>query len=148
MTKDGHVNGTQFVIDKNDKAKQKASKKEKHFMCLELTLLLGQPLMCVVIVDGKTDDLFIRMGVDVECASYKTGSNHTGDKYDNILNNMGPGHQYPGGPTCCYDGKTIPCIVTFNSGGGITAKILTDILRTLDKLEFFLSRIKSDLSFL
>jgi hypothetical protein len=29
MTKDGHVNGTQFIVDKNDEAKQKASKKEK-----------------------------------------------------------------------------------------------------------------------
>jgi hypothetical protein len=93
--------------------------------------------MCVVIVDGKTDDLFIRTGVDVESASYKTGQNDTADNYDDILNNMGPGHQYPGGPTCCYNGKTIPCMVAFNPGGGITAKILTDILRTLDKLEIF-----------
>jgi hypothetical protein len=59
MTKDGHVNGTRFIIDKNDEAKLKASKKEKHFTCLGLTLLTGTPLMCVVIVDAKVDDLLI-----------------------------------------------------------------------------------------
>jgi hypothetical protein len=34
MTKHGHVNGTWFVVHKNDEAKQKASKKEKHFTLL------------------------------------------------------------------------------------------------------------------
>jgi hypothetical protein len=119
MTKDGHVNGTHFIVDKKYETKQKASKKEKHFMCLELTLLSGQPLMCVVIVDGKTDGLLVRMGVDVECQSYKTDTGETiEDKHEHLLDNMGPGCQYLGGPTCSYEGKTIPCMVTFNPGGG------------------------------
>jgi hypothetical protein len=59
------------------------------------------------------------------------------DKYDYLLKNMGTGHQYPGGPTCIYEGKTIPCMVAFNSGGGIAATILTDILQRLDNLEIF-----------
>jgi hypothetical protein len=138
MTKDGHVNGTRFVVDKNDEAKQKASKKEKQFSCLGLTLLSGEPLMCVVIVDGKVDDLLIRSGVDIQSRFYKTGElKESSDKYDHLLDNMGPGHQYPGGPTCSYNGKNIPCMVAYNPGGGITATILTDILRTLDKIEVF-----------
>jgi hypothetical protein len=138
MTKDGHVNGTRFVVDKNDEAKQKASKKEKHFTCLGLTLLSGELLMCVVIVDGKVDDLLIRTIVDIQSRSYKTGElKESTDKYDHLLDNMGPGHQYPGDLTCSYNGKNIPCMVAFNPGGGITATILTDILRTLDKIEVF-----------
>jgi hypothetical protein len=142
MTKDGHVNGNRFVVAKNDKAKQRASKKEKHFTCLGLSLLTGQPLMCVVIIDGKTDHLLIRTGVDIECESYNPHLAKGEDKYDYLLNNMGPGHQYPGGPSCSYEGKTIPCMVAFNVGGGISATILTDIFRTMDKLEFFLARME------
>jgi hypothetical protein len=93
--------------------------------------------MCVVIVDGKTDDLLIRTGVDIECESYNPHLGEGQDKYDYLLNNMGPGHQYPGGPSCSYEGKTIPCMVAFNVGGGISATILTDIFRTLDKSEIF-----------
>jgi hypothetical protein len=117
----------------------KASKKEKHFTCLGLTLLSGEPLMCVVtIIDGKVDDLLIRSSVDVESRFYKTGElKDSNDKYDHLLENMGPGHQYPCGPTYSYNGKDIPCMVAFNPGGGITATILTDILRTLDKIEVF-----------
>jgi hypothetical protein len=136
MTKDGHVNGTCFVVT------QKASKKEKHFRCLGLTLLSGEHLMCVVIIDGKTDDLFIRTGVDVDCELYNSHLAEGDDKYDYLLKNMGPGCQYPGGPSLSYKGKTIPCMVAFNIGGGITATILTDIFRTLDKLEIFLTRME------
>jgi hypothetical protein len=137
MTKDGHVNGTKFVVDRKDEAKQKATKKDKHFTCLGLTLLSGPPLMCVIIVDGKQDDLLVRTGVDVECDTFHATMEEGEDSYDLLYKNMGKGHQYPGGPSCEYEGKTIPCMVTFNPGGGITATILTDILRTLDKLEIF-----------
>jgi hypothetical protein len=50
---------------------------------------------------------------------------------------MGTCHQYPCGPTCIYEGKTIPCMVAFNPGEGITATILTDIFWTLDNLNIF-----------
>jgi hypothetical protein len=94
--------------------------------------------MCVVIIDGKVDDLLIRTSVDIESHSNKNGeSKDSGDKYDHLLNNMGLGHQYPGGPTCSHNGKKILCMVAFNPGGGISATILTDILRTLDKIEVF-----------
>jgi hypothetical protein len=57
------------------------------------------------------------------------------NKYNYLLKNMGTGHQYPCGPTCIYKGKTIPCMVAFNSRGEINATILTDIFWTLDNLE-------------
>jgi hypothetical protein len=136
MTKDGHVNGTKFVVDKNDEAKQKASKKGRHFTCLGLTSLSGDPVMCVVIIDGKTDDLLVRTGVDMDCGKYYEKEGEEDDD-DIFVKNMGKGLQYPCGPTCSYRGKTIPCMVAFNPGGGITATILTDILRSLDKLEIF-----------
>jgi hypothetical protein len=137
MTKDGHVNWTQFVVDKNDEAKQKASKKEKYFTCLGLTLLTGNPIMCVVIIDGKNDDLLVRTGVDMDCKTYYEKNTEEGEDDDTFIKNMGKGLQYLCGPTCCYDGIEIPCMVAFNPGGGMTAPILTDIFRTLDKLAIF-----------
>jgi hypothetical protein len=50
---DSHVGGTRFVVGKFNEARQLATKKDKHFTCLGLTLLMGNPLMCVVIVEGK-----------------------------------------------------------------------------------------------
>jgi hypothetical protein len=137
MTKDGHVNGTKFVVARKDEAKQKASKKERHFTCLGLTNLTGVPIMCVVIVDGRNDDLLVRTGVDMQCHSYTNEKADGEDEDDVFMKNMGKGLLYPCGPTCEYEGKTIPCMVEFNPGGGITATILTNILKTLDKLSIF-----------
>jgi hypothetical protein len=48
--------------------------------------------MCVIIVDGKTDDLLIRTGVDLDCESYNSHLAKVEDKYDYLLKNMGSGH--------------------------------------------------------
>jgi hypothetical protein len=125
MTKHDHVNGTKFVVDRKDKAKQKASKKEKHFTCHGLTLLTGEPIMCVVMVDAKNDDLLIQIGVDMECDTY-TDANADGEDEDDVfLKNVGKGLLYPCDPMYVYEGKTIPCMVEFNPGGGITASIFS-----------------------
>jgi hypothetical protein len=50
---------------------------------------------------------------------------------------LGPGNQFPGGPTCTHNGKEIPCMVEFTQGGGMSGKILTKMLKTLDDLEIF-----------
>jgi hypothetical protein len=65
MTKDGHTGGTKFVVGRDMEAKTKATKHEKHFTCLGLTALSGEPIMCVIIVDKKREDFLIRTGVDV-----------------------------------------------------------------------------------
>jgi hypothetical protein len=59
------------------------------------------------------------------------------DKYQYLLNNLGPGKQYPGGPSCIFNGKEIPCMVELSPGGGMTGKILTNIFKTLDELQVF-----------
>jgi hypothetical protein len=99
--------GTKFVVAKNDEAKQRASKKN-FFTCLGLKLLSGEPLMCVVIVYGKTDDSFTKFGVDVVCDIFNPNLEPGEDQYDHLLNNIGSGHQYLGGPSCSYKGKLYP----------------------------------------
>jgi hypothetical protein len=45
--KDGCVGGRKYVVGKDSEACILGSKKDKHFKCLGLTLLNGEPLMCV-----------------------------------------------------------------------------------------------------
>ena len=47
--------------------------------------------------------------------------------------NMGPGHPFPGGPECYFNGRKIPSFVTSSESGGITNEILVEILQHLDK---------------
>jgi hypothetical protein len=55
MVNDGHIGGTKYICQKGDEPKTPSSKKEKHFMCLGLTALDGNPVMCVVIIDSKKE---------------------------------------------------------------------------------------------
>jgi hypothetical protein len=142
MTKDGQVNETQFVVDKNDEAKQEATQKKKDFTCLGLTLLLVEPIMYVVIVDRKNDNLLMRTGVDMEYKScYEKNTEEGEDDDDTFLKNIGKGLQYTCGPTCNYNGKDMTCMVAFKPDREITITILIDILKTLDKLEIFSCKI-------
>ena len=43
--------------------------------------------------------------------------------------NLGEGKAYPGGPTCKYNGKIMPCLTYALKGGGITGDILVPILK-------------------
>ena len=45
----------------------------------------------------------------------------------------GSGNIFPGEPSCCVGGKVVPPFVTFSPSGEITAIILTQYLRYIDK---------------
>ena len=51
--------------------------------------------------------------------------------------NSGVGKQFPGGPTCRFRGKDVPCFCRWSKKGGITAEILKDILQTFDEYDLF-----------
>jgi hypothetical protein len=137
MMKDGHAGGQKFVVGKGNEAKLKGTKKDKHFTCLGLTLLSGDPLMCVVLIDGQKEDLLVRTGIDPQCSSFNNNVSDINDEYEYFKNNIGIGKQYPGGPSCFYNNTEVPCMVEFVSGGGMTGKILTKIFKTLDTLSIF-----------
>jgi hypothetical protein len=141
MVKDGHVGGEKFVVGKGKEAKLKATKCDKKFTCLGLTLLSGEPLLCVILVDSTKEDLLIRTGVDCSTPENTTtnesSENEVQDEFDYLINNLGKGKQYPGGSSCVYEGKQIPCMVEFTSGGTMSGQILTKIFRTLDELKIF-----------
>jgi hypothetical protein len=135
MMKDGNIGGSLYIVPKGTECQQKASKKDKKFTVLGLTAFSGDPVMCVVIIDAKTRDLYTEVGVDPNTPH----SIHLND--DNglelLIDNIGPGKMFPGGPTCIFKEKEIPCMVRFNEGGGINGAILKEIFQTLDALEVF-----------
>ena len=45
---------------------------------------------------------------------------------------MGEGKLFPGGPTCTYQGKQVPCFVRWSEKVGITSEILRECLAELD----------------
>jgi hypothetical protein len=133
--KDGHIGGTRYVVGKSKEARQLATKREKHFTCLGLTLLNGDPLMCVVIIEGKHRNLLVETGIDMEASEQVMEENES--QFDYFINNMGGNKKYPSGPSCTYQGIEVPCMVEFTEGGGINSHILTKIFQTLDFLKIF-----------
>ena len=53
MTGDGHICGEKVICDKGCIAKIKATKKAKHFTFIGITNLLGEPICCILIIEGK-----------------------------------------------------------------------------------------------
>jgi hypothetical protein len=105
MMKDGHIGGRKYICAKGQVCQEKASKKDKRFTVLGLTCFSGDPLMCVIIIDAKTRDLFARLGVDPNAEEDQTVVLTDDDGLDLLINNIGPGKQFPGGPICQYKGK-------------------------------------------
>ena len=52
-------------------------------------------------------------------------------------NSKGTGKTFPGGPTCIFQGKEVPCLTQWSPKGSITGDILVDIVSTLDTLSVF-----------
>ena len=65
MMNDGHLGGMKFITRKGNNAIINSTKKSKRFAVLGLTLLSGEPLICVVIFEGKERSLVQESQVDV-----------------------------------------------------------------------------------
>jgi hypothetical protein len=113
---DGHVGGTRYVVGKTKE------------------LLTGQPLMCVIIIEGKTKNYLVESGVDTEAQETRKESE---SEIEHYMNNIGKNKKYPCGPTCTYNNIDIPFLVGFSESGGITPFILVKIFATLDHIDLF-----------
>ena len=88
--------------------------------------------MCVLIIEGKKENKLSECGMDIFAEKI-------GDVSDEgfFEASSGAGKRFPGGPSCLFQGKTIPCLVCFTPSGSITSEILRDILATLYFLKVF-----------
>ena len=132
------VGGELFLTGLHNKAYESRSTKHNHFTLIGVTLMSGEPLMCVIIITGKNHDVLVEMGLDVtQLLNIDDDDLHNQNLSDFIRSNHGEGNLFPGAPTCVYKDKVIPAYVTFSESGGITATILTNIFRRFDSLEIF-----------
>ena len=143
--KDNHVGGELFLCQKGTVPQLFSSTRDF------FTSASGEAIACVVIFkseranEKKTDCDEIEQNGDSFWkgvrADWKLGIDHTvdpvKDENGNIIfeANIGPGKYFPGGPTCTYHGKTVPCLAYASDSGGITAGILVEILKEFNDLE-------------
>ena len=129
---DGHIGGELLICAKGMEPQKKINVKDKHFTLLGLTALNGDPVMCVIIFAGKREQAVVETGMDV----FAEEEGEVSDE-DFLNKNSGPNKRFPGGPTCSFQGKDIPCLTQWSPKGSITGEILTDILATLDYHQVF-----------
>ena len=127
-----------FLTGKDDEAYKSISTKHKHFTVMGVTALNGYPVLCVVVISGKKGEIPAAAGIDWNAVNPNdTYDIKEGDEVKFFRDNRGKGSIFPQGPVCHFKGKTIPSFVAFSESGGMDGKILTDVLRHLDKLEVF-----------
>ena len=62
--KDGRNGGETYLCGVDEEPYVCSSTKSTHFTCLGVTSFDGRPVMCVVIIAGKTHDLKVETGID------------------------------------------------------------------------------------
>ena len=132
MAGDGHVGGELFLTEKGTIPQNKSSKANKRFTLIGLTSFTGEPVLCIIILQGKIAKPDIEAGVDILVPP----EGNIDDK-DFFQKNYGPGKYLPGGPVCTYKGKEIPAMIRCQESGSVTSEIFVDALKTLDLFDVF-----------
>ena len=132
MAGDGHIGGELFLAERGTIPQNKTSKTNKRFTLIGLTAFTGEPIICVIIFQGKQPKADIEAGIDILVPPI--GDPNDRDFFEN---NYGPGKYMPGGPVCHFNGKEIPAMIRWHESGSITSEILVDVLKTLDSLKVF-----------
>jgi hypothetical protein len=117
-------------VGKGDRATIVAATDDAHFTTLGFTALTGELVMVVVII-AKISELTLP-----EASGTDLDADWIGDEA-NIEENVGPGKRYPGGPTCVFQCKEVPCFVTNSENRGISSEILASCFKRMDDLGLF-----------
>ena len=132
MKGDGHIAGKTLLTGVGNVPKLQTSTRNRRFTMIGLTAFTGEPVMCILILEGKHPKGNIEAGIDITVTP-------DGDNTDPnfILHNSGPGKYYPGGPECTFKGKRVPAFIRWHDSASITTEILVDALTTLDSYDLF-----------
>jgi hypothetical protein len=131
MSQDKNAGNQKCVVGSGDRAMIFAATEDCHFTTICFTALTGEPVMDVVII-AKLTELLLQ-----EAYGLDLNAEWIGEEND-LGRNIGPGRRYPGGPTCTFQGKEVPCFTTNSESGGITSELLAQCLKKMDDLQLFL----------
>jgi hypothetical protein len=129
---DGARGGEKKIVSRGTVAKETATTNCNHFTVLGFTAGTGEPIMCAIIVSGKTMRPEVVTGLDL----FATKIGEESD-LDFAEKNTGEGKMYPNGPTCQFKGKEVPCMVCNTESGSITSELLVSFLKHMDHLNLF-----------
>ena len=132
MKGDGNEAGKLLLGERGCVAQEKASARNRKFTLIGFTALTGDPVMCVIIFEGKTPNGSIEAGIDI---SVKPNGCPTDPNFVEI--NSGPGKYFPGAPMCEYKGKKVPAVIRWHESASITSEILTEVFQTMDHHQLF-----------
>ena len=97
--------------------------------------------MCAIIIKGESLREHEKIGFNICSPDWKEGMEDWDDeKLSDILkeeNMCGLDKLFPCGPTCEYNGKTVPCFISWTNKGSITGTLLAEMLKLMDKHELF-----------
>jgi len=113
-------------------AKESATTNNNHFTILDFTAATDEPVMCAIIISGKTIKPEVKTGL--EAFAEKVGDETDPDF---ILRNTGPGKIYPNGLSCLFKGQEVPCMVCNTESGSITSELLVSFLKQMGDLKLF-----------
>ena len=65
MKGDGHVGGELMLVEKGQVPMKKISSNSKKFTLIGLTALTGEPVICILIIEGKRPNPSIEARIDI-----------------------------------------------------------------------------------
>ena len=128
---DGAVGGQKRIVPRGTVPKESPATNQP-FTMLGFTAATGEPVMCALIMKGKTIKSDMITGIDIFADVIEKETDE-----DYIANNSGQGKRFPMGPTCFFLGKEVPCMVANTENGSITSELLTTFFEHMDQLELF-----------
>ena len=122
-----------MLVEKGQVPMKKISSNSKKFTLIGLTVLTCEPIMCILIIEGKRPNPSIEAGIDIRVTP--TGSFSDSDF---IWKNCGNSKFFPGGPECTFRGNKVPAFIRWHGSASITSEILvrTDVAK-FDALDLF-----------
>jgi len=123
---DGRVGGELFILPKRDCecGAPTGATTDLHYTVLPFVSGSGEAVLCAIIFKSEQHISEIpiswKTGIDITCEDV--------EDRDKVM---------CGGPTCIFQGKTIPCFYGTSPKASITTELLTEMLRYLDKLQVY-----------
>jgi len=123
---DGRVGGELFILPKKDWecGAPTGATTDLHYTILPFVSGTGEAVLCAIIFKSE-------LSVSQIPISWKTGIDISCEDVEDRNKVM------CGGPTCYYQGKSIPCFYGTSPKASITTELLTEMLKYLDKLQVY-----------